>query len=80
MTMPDSSLEPLEWREPFPEPRTIPAAWNLDEIMPLPWPFEPLKAVAASTPLALFLSSRVRAVLARVGDFVSSLSHSLVSR
>lgn len=81
MTTLNSSLPELtEWREPFPEPRTIPMAWILDELMPVPWPFMPAKEAGGSMPLALVLSNRVRAVLARVGDFVSSLSHSFASR
>lgn len=80
MTLNSSLPEPVEWRESFPEPQTLPRAWNLDELMPIPWPFTPAKAAGGSTPLVLFLSSRVRAVLTRVGDFVSSFSNSLVSR
>lgn len=81
MTTPKSSLlESMEWREPFPEPRTIPKAWIMDELMPIPWPFVPARENGGSMPLTLVLSSRVRAVFARVGDFVSSLSHSFASR
>ncbi len=81
MTMPNPfSPEPVEWRDPFPEPRAIPEAWDLDALMPVPWPFTPAKATGGSMSLPLFLSNRVRGILTRVGDFVSSLSQSFASR
>ncbi|GEM_PF-6769800 len=70
----------IEWREPFPEPRTIPAGWDTSEFMPVPWPFVPARPVKEGLPFYVFWSGRLRAALLRVGDFVSSLSHSLASR
>ncbi len=70
-----------DWRDPFPEPRTIPAAWNVSEFLAIPWPFAPLEATrAADLPLYAVLSSILRTALARVGDFVSSFSHSIATR
>lgn len=71
----------MDWRNPFPEPQLFPPAWDLSEFMAIAWPFVPSETAGATVlPLHLLLSSMVRSMLARVGDFVSSFSHSLATR
>lgn len=73
--------EPVSWREPFPEPRTLPVGWDLSELIAIPWPFTPSPSTCpVELPWHLWWSDRVRAMLARVGNFVSSLSHSIATR
>ncbi len=71
----------VEWRDPFPEPRLFPSDWDLSEFMAIPWPFAALEtARTADSSLYLVLSNMVRAMLARVGNFVSAFSHSIAMR
>ena len=41
----DQELAPLDWFDPFPEPRTIPSGWDLGGLFP-----EPRTAVVADEP------------------------------
>lgn len=39
-----------EWFDPFPEPHTIPAGWNLDSVVPSPQPRAVEQASNSSEP------------------------------
>jgi hypothetical protein len=71
----DESEMMSEWHEPFPEPQTYPTGWDLSEFKPASMPVAAVEEDYSTLP-----PSKVKAAIARFGDFVSSLSHSRSSR